>query len=65
MGCHENHALTHSQNKFFLLKDKNVLHPWGPNEQIGTHEKLSLGGGTRCVTIDPWVTLLDKTWWVG
>ena len=22
MGCHENHALTHSQNKFFYLRTK-------------------------------------------
>ena len=28
-----------------LFEDTFVSHPGGPNEQFGTHEKLSLGGG--------------------
>ena len=27
----------------FIFEDKNSLHFWGPNEQFGTHEKLSCG----------------------
>ena len=43
MGCHGNHAFSHSPNHFF--KDNFVSHLGGPNEQFGTYEKLSLGGG--------------------
>ena len=37
LGCHGNHAFTHSQNKF-CIEDKKVLLSWGPNEQFVTHE---------------------------
>ena len=44
MGCHRNHAISYSPiQKFF--EDTFVLHPGGPNEQFGTHKKLSWGGG--------------------
>ena len=42
MGCHRNHAISHSPNQNFF-KDTFVSHPGGPNEQFGTHEKLSWG----------------------
>ena len=42
-GCHGNHAFFHSAIEF-IFEDKNSLHFWGPNEQFGTHEKLSCGG---------------------
>ena len=42
MGCHRNHAISHSPNQIFF-KDTFVSHPGGPNEQFGTHEKLSWG----------------------
>ena len=41
-GCHGNYAFFQTANKFFF-EDKNSLHFWGPNEQFGTHEKLSWG----------------------
>ena len=43
MGWHRNHAISHSPNQFFF-EDTFVSNPWGPNEQFGTHEKLSWGG---------------------
>ena len=42
MGWHRNHAISHSPNQFFF-EDTFVSHPGGPNEQFGTHEKLSWG----------------------
>ena len=42
MGCHRNHAISHSPNQIFF-EDTFVSHPGGPNEQFGTHEKLSGG----------------------
>ena len=44
MGCHRNHAISHSSNKIFF-EDTFVSHPGGPNEQFGTNEQLSWGGG--------------------
>ena len=44
MGWHRNHAISHSPNQNFF-EDTFVSHPGGPNEQFGTHEKLSWGGG--------------------
>ena len=46
MGWHRNHAISHSPNQNFF-EDTFVSHPGGPNEQFGTHEKLSLGGGVQ------------------
>ena len=43
-GCHGNHAFFHSAIEF-IFEDKNSFRFWGPNEQFGTHEKLSWGGG--------------------
>ena len=43
MGWHRNHAISHSPNQIFF-EDTFVSHPGGPNEQFGTHEKLSWGG---------------------
>ena len=43
MGCHRNHAISHSPNQN-LFEDTVISHPGGPNEQFGTHEKLSWGG---------------------
>ena len=43
-GCHGNHAFFHSAIEF-IFEDNFFLHFWGPNEQFGTHEKLSWGGG--------------------
>ena len=34
-----------AQTIFF--EDTFVFHPGGPNEQFGTHEKLSWGGGVQ------------------
>ena len=45
-GCHGNHAFFHCAIEF-IFEDKNSLHFWGPNEQFGTHEKLSWGGGCK------------------
>ena len=42
MGWHRNHAISHSPNQIFF-EDTFVSHPGGPNEQFGTHEKLSWG----------------------
>ena len=42
MGCHRNHAISHSPNQNFF-EDTFVSHPGGPNKQFGTHEKLSWG----------------------
>ena len=42
MGWHRNYAISHSQNQIFF-EDTLVSHPGGPNEQFGTHEKLSWG----------------------
>ena len=42
MGWHRNHAISHSPNQTFF-EDTFVSHPGGPNEQFGTHEKLSWG----------------------
>ena len=42
MGWHRNHAISHSPNQIFF-EDTFVSHPVGPNEQFGTHEKLSWG----------------------
>ena len=42
MGCHGNHAFSHSPN-LNSLEDNYVSHPGGPNEQFGTHETLSYG----------------------
>ena len=42
MGWHRNHAISHSPNQHFF-EDTFVSHPGGPNEQFGTHEKLSWG----------------------
>ena len=42
MGCHRNHAISHSPNQNFF-EDTFVSHPGGPNEQFGTNEKLSWG----------------------
>ena len=42
MGCHRNHAISHSPNQYFF-KDTFVSHQGGPNEQFGTHKKLSWG----------------------
>ena len=42
MGCHRNHAILHSPNQI-LFEDTFVSHSGGPNEQFGTHEKLSWG----------------------
>ena len=36
-------AISHSPNQKFF-EDTFVSHPGGPNEQFGTHEKLSCGG---------------------
>ena len=44
MGRHRNHAISHSPNQNFF-EDTFVSHPGGPNEQFGTHKKLSWGGG--------------------
>ena len=44
MGCHRNHAISHSPNQN-LFEDTFVSHSGGPSEQFGTHEKLSWGGG--------------------
>ena len=44
MDWHGNHAISHSSNQFFI-EETFVSHPGGPNEQFGTHEKLSWGGG--------------------
>ena len=36
---------------FFIMQLSLSLHFWGPNEQFGIHEKLSLvggGGGEEC-----------------
>ena len=44
MGCHRNHAISHSPNHFFF-EDTFVSNPGGPNKQFGIHEKLSGGGG--------------------
>ena len=41
LGCHENHAFSHSPNKFFY--DKMFRKLGGPNERYGTHVKLSCG----------------------
>ena len=46
MGWHRNHAISHSPNQNFF-EDTFVSHPGGPNEQFGTHEKLSWGGGVQ------------------
>ena len=43
MGWHRNHAISHSPNQNFF-EDTFVSHSGGPNEQFGTHEKLSWGG---------------------
>ena len=43
MGRYRNHAISHSPNQNFF-EDTFVSHPGGPNEQFGTHEKLSWGG---------------------
>ena len=42
MVWHRNHAISHSPNQNFF-EDTFVSHPGGPNEQFGTHEKLSWG----------------------
>ena len=42
MGWHRNDAISHSPNQNFF-EDTFVSHPGGPNEQFGTHEKLSWG----------------------
>ena len=42
MGCHRNHAITHSPNQNFF-EDTYVSHPGGPNEQFGTHENCPGG----------------------
>ena len=42
MGRHRNHAISQSPNQNFF-EDTFVSHPGGPNEQFGTHEKLSWG----------------------
>ena len=44
MGYHRNHAISHSPNQNFF-EDTFVSHSGGPNEQFGTREKLSCGGG--------------------
>ena len=41
MGCHGNHAFSHSPYQIFLGQ---LCHSGDPNEQFGTHEKLSWGG---------------------
>ena len=40
MGCRGNYAFSHSPNQI-VFEDTFVSHPGGPNEQFGTHEKLS------------------------
>ena len=40
MGCHGNHAYSHTQRVF---KDGLVSHLGGPNEQFARHEKNVLG----------------------
>ena len=47
MGCHRNHEISHSPYQNFF-EDTFVSHPGGPNEQFGTHEKFSWGGGVQC-----------------
>ena len=42
MGCHGNHAFSHNPYPK-IFEDNFVSHSGGPNEQFGTHEKLSLG----------------------
>ena len=42
MGWRRNHAISHSPNQNFF-EDTFISHPGGPNEQFGTHEKLSWG----------------------
>ena len=42
MGCHRNHAISHSLNQNYF-EDTFISYPGGPNEQFGTHEKLSWG----------------------
>ena len=44
MGCHENHAFSQGAYQIFF-HDNFVSHSGGPNEQFGTHEKLSWGQG--------------------
>ena len=43
MGCHGNHAFHIVHTRIF--EDNFVSHSRGPNEQFGTHEKLSWGAG--------------------
>ena len=40
MGCHDNHAFSHSPNSFIY---GDFLHSGGPREQSDTNSKLSLG----------------------
>ena len=40
----ETMQISHSPNQIFF-EDTFVSHSGGPNEQFGTHEKLSWGGG--------------------
>ena len=58
MGWHRNHAISHSPNQIFF-EDTFVSHPGGPNEQFGTHEKLSWGGA-REPKLDAGVICMKK-----
>ena len=42
MGCHGNNAFSHGPYQK-IFEDNFVSHSGGPNEQFGTHEKLSWG----------------------
>ena len=41
MGCHANHAFSHISNRL-NFEDGLISHLGGPNEQFGTHERLSV-----------------------
>ena len=42
ISCHGNDAFSHSPYQI-VFEDNFCSHSGGPNEQYGTHEKLSLG----------------------
>ena len=42
VGCHGNHAFSYIPNRL-IFKNGLVSNLGGPNEQFGTHEKLSWG----------------------
>ena len=53
MGCHGNHAFSHSTNKCFRA-NVSQIGGWGSNEQYGTHEKIVLRGAWW-IKLDPGV----------